>query len=81
MCGSVRTGLSRMWIFFTVLLFLGLVASCFIRKAKLSESHEEHKTRLEEEEKNRLFNGEQGRQGDQELGVMGDDASRGARGR
>jgi hypothetical protein len=45
-----------MWIFFTCMLFVGLLVSPAIGVTKLSKAHEEYKTGLGTEEKNRLAN-------------------------
>jgi hypothetical protein len=45
-----------MWIFFTCVLFVGLLVSPAIGVTKLSKVHKEYKTGLDTEEKNRLAN-------------------------
>ncbi|CRG89194.1 hypothetical protein PISL3812_06230 [Talaromyces islandicus] len=50
---KLTASLSKMWIFYTVLLFIGLLASLKIGQHELSKKHEEHKTGLAAEEKSR----------------------------
>ena len=47
---------SKIWIFYTCLLFLGLISSFGIGRTNLSREHVEHKTGLDTEEANRLAN-------------------------
>ncbi len=53
---AVMDGLSKMWIFYTCLLFVGLLSSLGIGRVELSKQHEEHQTGLANEEANRLAN-------------------------
>jgi hypothetical protein len=53
---AVSESLSKMWIFYTVLLFLGLLAGLAIGRMELSKHHEEHKIGLAAEEANRVAN-------------------------
>ena len=53
---TITDGLSKMWIFYTCLLFVGLLSSLGIGRVELSKQHEEHKTGLVNEENNRLAN-------------------------
>ncbi len=56
--GAVAESLSKMWIFYTCILFLGFLAALGIGSVELSKKHEEHKTGLAVEEANRLANAE-----------------------
>ena len=57
---AVAASLSKMWIFYTCMLFVGLLASLGIGRTELSKKYEEHKTGLATEEANRRANNEKG---------------------
>lgn len=52
----VTDSLSKMWIFYTCWLFIGLLSSLGIGRVELSTQHEEHQTGLITEEANRHAN-------------------------
>ena len=53
---ALTDSLSKMWIFYTCLLFIGTLASLSIGRIELSKIHQEHKTGLGTEEANRVAN-------------------------
>ncbi|KAL9093355.1 MAG: hypothetical protein Q9165_004096 [Trypethelium subeluteriae] len=58
---AVIDSLSKMWIFYTCLLFLGFLSSFGISRTNLSRQYEGYQTGLAAEEKNRLANAKNGR--------------------
>ena len=52
--GAVTDSVSKMWIFYACMLFVGMLASFGIGRTELSKKHQEHKTGLATEEANRL---------------------------
>ena len=58
--GALTESLSKMWIFYTCLLFVGTLASLGIGRSELSKQHQRHKTGLGTEETNRLANEKDG---------------------
>ncbi|TVY62348.1 MFS-type transporter [Lachnellula suecica] len=54
--GAIADSLSKMWIFYTCLLFFGFILSWGIGTTKLSTEHEHYKTGLDTEETNRVAN-------------------------
>ncbi|PQE27754.1 Major facilitator superfamily domain general substrate transporter protein [Rutstroemia sp. NJR-2017a BVV2] len=61
---ALADSLSKMWIFYTCMLFLGLLFSFGIGRTTLSKKHEDYKTGLETEEANRLANAGKGKNGE-----------------
>lgn len=53
---AIADSLSKMWIFYTCMLFLGFLFSFGIGRTNLSKEHEDYKTGLDTEKANRLAN-------------------------
>ncbi|KAM3068359.1 hypothetical protein ACMFMG_009496 [Clarireedia jacksonii] len=68
---ALADSLSKMWIFYTCMLFLGLLFSFGIGRTTLSKKHEDYKTGLETEEANRLANASKVKKGEdvEKMGV------------
>ena len=72
--GVYVASLREMWIFFVCIASIGLVVSLFIKKTKLSKTHEVTKTGLAAEEQNRKARKEEAeskRASKREAGMMG----------
>jgi hypothetical protein len=61
---AIADGLSKMWIFYTVLAGIGLVASFGIGKIEVSKVHVETETGLKKEKEREVRAASPGRKGD-----------------